>query len=707
MQPLTKMLNSVNIASSKPLIENKIDMTIVNVDAYITNSGNTALDLLSASPNVEVDPSSGISIKGKSGVVILIDGKQTYLGGSDLMNLLNSMPSSQISQIEIMTQPSAKYDAAGNSGVINLITKKNKQTGFNANLSLNYAQGVYPKSLNNLNMNYRRDKVNLFGNLGYNYNETFTDRLWLTSFTGGNQNTLVRQSNRDHRTAPTLTGSAGMDYAIDSLTTIGIAASASSTKYRDGFSSHSVLENLNDNGNVQAITEGLSIYDRPWTTTGLNLNFKTSFDPRQQLTADVNYDQYHFRENEHDSTVNRNADGTFNNLFLQQVKLPSSIAIYTAKADYAYTAGKSLKIEAGIKSSLVKTDNDAEYFQFQNGTYVLNTNLSNHFIYNENVNAAYVNYTGVIGQWNVQLGLRAEHTHNHGQQIVGDQAFAKIYLQLFPTAYLGYSLDKDNLFELSFGRRVDRPNYSDLNPFVQYVDVYTRSVGNANLNPVFTNNLELSYNYKSNLNISAFYTSTNGVINMVYLQNDTSRIQYVTLNNIGRELSTGININCNVPVKNWWTITAFGTIFNNHFKGPINDGFVNANLTTYMINVTNQVLLGDGWAAEMNLSYRSKALLFALFDRGPRRTNTFGLSKELFNKKGSIKLKITDPFNLTRNNYNYSRFEGLYIYRNFQEENRLVGLTFTYRFSQGKKLSNSGKKNYKPEENNRIVVPSS
>jgi hypothetical protein len=708
LQSSAKTLNSVTIISNKPLIENKIDKTVVNVDAYITNSGNTALDLLSTSPNVAVDQTGGsISIKGKSGAVILIDGKQTYLGGTDLINLLNSMPSSQISQIEIMTQPSAKFDAAGNSGVINILTRKNKKAGFNANVSLNYTQGVYPKSLNSVILNYRNNKINVFGNLSYNYNQTFTDRKWLHYFSGDSLNTLFTQNNRDKKVISNIAASGGVDYAVSTATTVGILASTNSSKYNDAFSSHSVLQDFNNNGNVQAITDGLSLYDRPWVNNSFDLNLKSTLSKTQQISSDVNYDYYSFNENEWDNTINNDSGGSFISQALQHVKLPSSIKIYSAKVDYSLNLGKGFNLESGLKSSYVQTDDDAEYFEFQNGNYVLDVNQSNHFIYKENVNAAYVNYSGSINKWDLQAGLRAEQTNNNGHQLVNDQSFSKNCLQLFPSAYLSYSADKDNKYELSYSRRVDRPNYSDLNPFVQYLDVYTRTSGNVNLNPVFANNFELSYNYKNSLNISAFYTMTNGIINPVYLQSDTGKIELITLENLSSETSAGLSISYSAQLKNWWSLTAFYTLFNNHIKGPINDGFYDANITTHMISLTQQFLLGDGWAAEMNTAYRTNALLFAMFVRGPWRTSTFGLSKEILNKKGSIKLKFTDPFNLTKNNYNYTRFEGLYINRMFHEENQRIGITFTYHISGGQKVSGSSKKNYDLEENQRVRTPGS
>jgi hypothetical protein len=421
----------------------------------------------------------------------------------------------------------------------------------------------------------------------------------------------------------------------------------------------------------------------------------------------VNYNHYNFNENEQDNTINDAPDGSFISQALQHVKLPSSIKIYSAKVDYSLNLSKGFNFESGIKSSYVKTDDDAEYFEFQNTNYILDANQSNHFIYKENVNAGYINYSGTLNKCDLQAGLRAEQTNNNGHQLVNDQNFAKHYLQLFPSVYIGYSADKDNKYELSYSRRVDRPNYSSLNPFVQYIDVYTRTSGNVNLDPVFADNLELSYNYKNSLNISAFYTVTNGVINPVYLQSDTGKIELITLENISNETSTGLSISYSAQLKNWWTLTAFYTLFNNHIKGPINAGFYDANITTNMISVTQQFLLGNGWAAEMNAAYRTKALLFAMFVRGAWRANTFGVSKDILNKKGSIKLKFTDPFNLTKNNHNYTQFEGLYINRMFHEENQRVGITFTYHISGGQKISGANKKNYNPEENQRVTTPGS
>jgi len=464
------------------------------------------------------------------------------------------------------------------------------------------------------------------------------------------------------------------------------------------------LQDLKNNGSIRAITDGLSIYDRPWTNNGLNINFKTRLGKKEQLSVDLNYDSYNFDNHETDNTDINNPDGSFMSRAIQFVQLPSSIKIYTAKADHVYT-GKSFTIESGLKTSFVRTDDDAAYFQFQNNNFILDTNRSNHFIYNENVNAGYLNYSGTYDKWTLQAGLRAEQTNNKGRQLVNDQNFSKHYLQLFPSAYIVYSPDKNNKYELSYSRRVDRPNYSDLNPFIQYIDVYTRMSGNTRLDPVFADNFELSYNYKNGLNISAFYTRTNGVINPVYLQNDTSKIQLITLENISLEASAGLSINYSGHLTNWWTLTAFYTLFNNHFKGPVNDGFLDKNETTHLISLTQQFLLGKGWAAEIYGAYRSRALLFAMFVRGPWRAHSIGLSKDVWNKKGSIRLKITDPFNWTRNNYNYTRFGGLYVNRMFHEENQRVGLSFTYHFSKGQKSPGTGKKNYKPEENLRVNTP--
>lgn len=706
LQPAAKMLNSASVVSTKPLIDNQIDKTVVNVDAYITNAGNTALDLLGTAPNVSVDQTSGtISIRGKAGTIVMIDGKPTYLGGTDLMNLLNAMPSSQVDQIEIMTQPSAKYDASGNSGIINILTKKNKQEGFNTNLSLNYTQGVYPKSLNNAVFNYHRNKVNIFGNASYNYTKTFTDRTWLRYFNGDTLNNLFTQANRDLKVTSNWLVNAGVDYSVSSKTTIGLLATHNDSKYNDLFTSHSILQDLKSNDAIEAITDGASTYGRPWESNSLNLNYRTSSSQHRQFGADLNYDTYVFSYNELDNTIDENPDGSFNSKQVQRGLFPYTIKIYTAKADFASPLSKTTKLEAGIKASIVKTDDNAQYFLLVDSIYQLNAQLTNHFLYNENVNAAYVNFSGKIGNWSFQTGLRAEQTNNHGRQLTDNQSFARHYLQLFPSAYLSYSADKNSTYEISYSSRIDRPNYTDLNPFVQYVDVYTRMSGNVNLNPVFANNLEISYNFKHSLTVSAFYTSSDGVINPVYLQSDTSKIQLITLQNITREVSTGLSMNYSARIKNWWNVTAFYTLFNNHFRGPINDGFLDAGQTTQMISLTQQFLLGDGWAAEMTAAYRSKALLFAMFYRGPWRANTFGVSKDILNKKGSIKLKLTDPFNVTRNNYNYTKFESLFIDRRFHEENQRIGITFTYRFSGGQKTTAPNKNNYKPEENQRVTTP--
>ncbi|HEX4851782.1 MAG TPA: TonB-dependent receptor, partial [Puia sp.] len=551
LQQETSSLGSVTVVGKRPLVENKIDKIVVNVDASISNAGNSALEVLEKSPNISIDKDGNINVKGKQGVVILIDGKQTYLGGQDLVELLKSIPASQLDQIEIMTQPSAKYDASGNSGIINIKTKRGQQKGFNGNISLSYVQAVYPKSPNSFSFNYRNNKFNVFGNYSLAYWEGFSDitinRLFIDSVKNINQN-LSQKSNIKFNSHP-FNMRTGVDFYANPKTTIGMAVSGQ-LDYRSAYvHTLSNFYDLDQNGKLGSYAEAWTTNKTPWKNLGLNLNFRKELKQKgSELAADFDYILYDSKAQQRSDNYNHNPDGSLDttsgaiNPYLLRGSLPSTIHIYTGKADYTQPLKNNLKFEAGWKSSYVQTDNDAQYTYLVNNVSHVDTTRSNHFLYTENVNALYVNLSKQINKWSVQAGLRMEQTRAKGNQVVKSQNFDTSYVQLFPTFYLSYALTDKDQFTFSYGRRIDRPNYQDMNPFQYFLDQYTYRQGNPNLKPQFSHNIELSYNFKGELNITANYTIIDDVINDIIKQNDSTKVTYQTKENVARQTNIGLSI---------------------------------------------------------------------------------------------------------------------------------------------------------------------
>ena len=483
LKEIPKNLSAVVVTSKKPLIEQKIDRMVVNVDASVTNVGSTALEVLEKSPGVSVDKDGNISLKGKSSVMVMIDGKPSYLSGAELANLLGNMNSNQLSQIEIMTNPSAKYDAAGNAGVINIKTKKSITQGFNGSVTLSYGQGVYPKTNNSIMLNYRTNKVNTFLNYGYSLNKGFMDFDIQRNFFGTNGikiSELDQQSNRINQSQNNNL-KLGLDYFINKQTTLGIVTTGFlAPQKQDGFTTSYLKD---DNTNINSIEKTIRTVDNTWKNGAVNLNFHSSFDSsKKDITANFDYLHYDFSGSQNITGLTYNPNKILQASNYLKNLLPLTIDIYSGRLDYAQPLNNGVKLETGIKSSLVKTNNVSNFYNLSNNHWLTDSTLSNAFNYSENINAAYLNLNKKFGKWMVQAGVRLENTNYKGLQSSlsqkSDSSFSRNYTSLFPTAFISYEMNGNNQFALSIGRRIDRPAYQELNPFIGFIDKYTYSTGN-------------------------------------------------------------------------------------------------------------------------------------------------------------------------------------------------------------------------------------
>ena len=391
-----KSLHAVTVTSARPLVEQKIDRTVVNVEASITNAGSNALEVLEKSPGISVDKDGNISLKGKDGVIVLIDGRQTYLSGADLAVYLRNINASQLDQVEIMTNPPAKYDAAGNSGIINIKTKKNRQQGYNGSVNAGYGQGRYPKANDGLNFNYRKNKLNLFTNLSHNYSENFNQLTIQRNFRDKQTKNLLshfEQEARNQSVSRSYNGKLGMDYFAAKNTTLGVVFN--SFLNNRSFDSYNNSYISDADGNPGSQTKAVTDNKQLWKNWGTNINFRQALDTLgSELTADLDYSQYDTRNNLR--MINSYFDASGRPTYTGDTllgALPQNIRIYSGRMDYTKNLKKGARFEAGIKSSFVKTDNNAGYDSILQAQIVHDVSRSNHFIYEENINAAYMNST--------------------------------------------------------------------------------------------------------------------------------------------------------------------------------------------------------------------------------------------------------------------------------------------------------------------------
>lgn len=701
-----KNLGEVVITSKKPLIEQKIDRMVINVDAAVTNVGASALEVLEKSPGVSVDKDGNISLKGKQGVQIYIDGRPTYLGGTDLTNYLSNLNSSQLDIIEIMTNPPAKYDAAGNSGIINIKTKKTKQVGYTGSISSSWSQGKYSRFNESINFNYRKNKINLFSTLSYNKRKNFNDIHIQRNFLETGTKDLkshFEQVSGIVEGGKSYNAKLGMDFYATKKTTLGVVFT--------GFDNPGTFLNNSDvliySPNMSLVSQTLAATtnDRKWNNFSTNINMRHVFDSTgKELTADVDFLTYSSTNNQLLSNAYFNSNG------VPTIKpdtllgdLPQDINIYTAKMDYLHPLKKGAKLEAGIKTSFVKTDNNAIYDSVNYGVRVRDIGRSNHFIYEENVNAAYVNYSKPISKKLFgQFGLRIENTNAKGNQVISNIKFERHYSQVFPTAFLQYKPNEKNSFGLNYGKRIQRPDYADLNPFINFLDRYTYEQGNPNLKPQFAHNVELNHIFKGFLTTTLNYTKTTDIINQVLEQNTEKNETYVKKSNIANSRQYGIAINAGGQIKKWWTGNLYANLYNNHFSGIINGDFVELGVTSAQFNVSNQFKFAKTWGAEISGYYRTPSA-DGVFQINGFGIMNLGLNKQVLKGKGSVRMNVRDVLYTQKINgkIKYSNIDAT-----FQQvrDSRIFTLGFSYRFSKGKVNGQKRKTGGAGDEQNRVKI---
>ncbi|HEX8278707.1 MAG TPA: outer membrane beta-barrel protein, partial [Segetibacter sp.] len=498
-----KVLAGVVVSAQKPFIQRLSDRVVVNVENSIISAGATALDVIERSPGITLD-GDVISLRGRSGVLIMIDGKPSAMNGADLINFLRGLPSGAIDRIEIITNPPARYEAAGTSGIIDIRMKKDQRLGLNGTLSYGYGQGVYPKTNAGTAFNYRNKKLNIFGNYNYSYRKDFNDLKQQRFFYKGNQSVGSDEKNN----YSTFYGNghtirAGADFFPGKKTIVGFVATTNLNQSKS--SGNHLSTNFNEAQQPYYYFRTASKSNSHPVNSLINLNLKQSFNKGRELTADVDYGLYNVNAN---SSVVTNI---FRSSSLQEEILlgepAGDLDLKAIKVDYTHPLKASGRLDMGLKSSYVSSDNNARFFNVLSGVKVVDQTKTNRFFYKEYSNTVYVSFNKEYKNFNLQLGLRSEQTKIETEQVVGHVLWDTSYLQLFPSAFFNYKITKDQTLGVSVSRRIGRPGYSQLNPFISLQDITAYSTGNPQLLPQFTWVYQTSYTIK-NFNIVFDYSKT-------------------------------------------------------------------------------------------------------------------------------------------------------------------------------------------------------
>ncbi len=681
-------LNEVGIRSQKPFVEIHADKLVVNVENSIVNAGTSILDVIARSPGVTVDQNDNISLKGKQGVNVMINGKIQPISAQELGNLLKSMPSNSVESIEIISNPSSKYDAAGTAGIINIKMKKDKKMGLNGSVNANYIQGVYGKTTGGFNVNYRNKRFNLFANYNYSYRVGFNHLILERKFyKNGVFESAYRQDNNYLYHITNHYGGIGMDYNLSSKTIVGMALSGSNTDFRRDGANYSFVLDSEQNIASRFSTDNAS--PNRWYNYAANLNLRHTFDSTgRNIAADADYARYPSNGTQIYTTNLYNAAGdlTSPKPFILYGQQAGNTQIRSFKADYSNPLKNSAKIEGGIKISYVTADNKLRFSNYDhtNSIYVIDSTKSDSFIYNENINAAYINYSKDWTKWSTQIGLRVEQTIASGDDITIDSSFSRNYMQPFPSLAVQRHLDANNDLGITLSRRIQRPNYEQLNPFKFYLDPTTYKAGYPYLNPALSYAIELSYVYKQKLITTFNYTITKSpIIEVIQPSPDTINENKVTIQTDKNLISMayyGLNGSYQFRFTKWWNNTTNVNIYYSQYQGDISGSNLNKGAGTFDIYTNNSFILPKNFSAELSGYYQAPQLYGYMVVRQQWMIN-IGIQKNLFEKRATVRINASDIFwhgypSATSNYNNYTEF---FVAK---RDTRQVSLSFTYRFGK-------------------------
>ena len=688
-------MQGVTVAAKKPFIQRLNDRLIVNVENSVINAGSSALDVLERSPGVTVDQNDNIALRGRLGVIIMIDGKPSPMNGADLANYLKGLPVNAIERIEIITNPSSKYDAAGNSGIIDIRMKKDQRLGYNGTLTAGYGQGVYPKWNAGTTLNYRNKAVNIFGNYNYSYREGLNHLIINRNFF---TNGVFRGSDDKDNYAwmPFRSHSVrlGADFFPSKNTIIGFVVNSNFNRFNRNANINTIVNDVNFNPDFNFNSIGTN--NDKFSNAIVNVNLKQKLDSTgKEVTADFDYGTFKSSSLTRTASYFYNLDGGKRKEDdILDGNQEGRITFKTAKVDYVNPLKGGAKLEAGVKTSYVSSDKDAKFFNVYPNATVVDEGKTNHFLYEEYNNAAYLNFSQDMKKFNYQIGVRGEQTNLRTHQVKGNQKYKNDYFQLFPSAFFNYKLTGDQTIGVSVSRRIDRPGYSQLDPFLFQVDATIYSTGDPLLQPQFTWSYEANYTLK-NLNFTLGYSHTtqpqSSVLAKILDVIPTFEIKPGQDSNITVQIPVnlmssdyfGLTVSAPVRINNWWNMINNANVFYNKFNGNLSGAQLNDGAPAANIRTNNTFTFKKGWSAELNANLNTGGRYGYMVLKTQWGVG-IGAQKNIMGGKGTIRFNVTDIFwtNLPNAKVEYvgSYVENWHAYR----ETRVANVSFVYRFGNNK-----------------------
>lgn len=673
-------LKDVTINAAKPLVERKIDRTVFNVENSVSTIGADGLEALRKAPGVRVT-NNVISIAGKSTVNVLLNDKLIQLSGDELASMLKSIPADNIARIEVITTPPARYDAAGNAGLINIVTKKNLQNGLNGNTTISYMQRTSNAAGFNANLNYRHNKLNIFGyGNAYHANAMpymsittkYTDQQWEQHSDVTNQNVFNRFQ-------------LGADYNLTPRSIIGVLYTRGNGG--DQYTGDAVITSQGRNLHTGLIDSFIVTHartqDRGVRNVG-NLNYEWKIDSNgRKLNADIDYFTRTNKAYRNLTTGNFLSDGLpTGTAETSRTSGKQLVDIRSGKVDVAWPTTFAV-FSFGAKVQFIHNTSDNLFENLVDTTYLMDPGKTNRFDYTENTQALYVSAQKKWEKWEFQAGLRAEYTQTKGYSATLNQTNRNDYFKLFPTLYIQYKPDEDHSYNLNYSKRIQRPDFWDMNPFRSYFTAVSYSQGNPFLQPSFSNNIEASFVLKSNYTFTVYANFVSNLSTRVSFVDTVNKAYSFNMANVGKTQNYGFSASATLHPLKWWdcllTGNGFYALFSSDFYGSGRKAYSRPAFTVETNNTFN-VNKKKTIAAELNFVYNSAAL--DDFDFMQQTTSfSVGIKAMMLQKKLILAMNVYDLFRGERirleNQYNGT------TQNNYWDE-RAFRVALTWKFGNNK-----------------------
>jgi iron complex outermembrane receptor protein len=693
------LLDAVTISSVTPTIEFKSGNITVNVEDSPLARGNSVYDLLSKLPGVSVENNT-ITLMGKSGVVIMIDGRIQQMSNEQLMNVLKSMSAATIRKIEVLKNPPVKYDAAGTSGMINIVTKKSEQRGFNGTIYNETSQGFYNNTSSGIALNYKNEKISIFSGVDGVYDTYLVNTKLYTNFVSDSGHTqfsnLTSYKAPDHE----ITYKLGADWFVNESNIIGFKIDGGPGIYDEsGYGANHVTGYNNtgfdhlifrETGHNKWATRNYNLNaEHKFDTTGTVLDFSVDFTDDNETDHSL-YSSYYYDTNENEVA----APNIYQNTNTSPTKIISS------KIDFMHPIDTSASVEAGIKGSNTNMTNDYLFERKNNliGNFYRDSILSNTYFYSEQNLAVYFNYSKSFRHLSLQAGIRGENTTAKSRNTANSFRLSKNYFSLFPDVSFQYSKSEDHVFEINVNRRIDRPSYWDLTPFIVYRDPYSYFSGNPNLQPHFSNTAEFTYSFKGIVNASISYSRINHFMLDYTEQYDSTKVLLETSKNINYQHSLAYLLLIKYDFTDWYEMLFNGTVTYEEYKGDILGIPFKTNGLNYTMNLTNTFLLPKKAKLEISALYRGPNL-FGITKINPVGMVSFAVQKSFLKEKLNCSIGMNDIFN-TMHFHTHAQFDNQDW--NFYQGSDTRRISFSISYNFGKIKTDERELNSNEEEKGRL-----